>query len=231
MYFNPNKDEVKEKEKNNTLSTSNLNQDYEVKVELDKSKNGKKFNSDYYSRSPSHRNNNKKINNQFIINKLGKPYFTSKYILLNLYSLKEVNEYIYKDYNQLANILPYYQNYYFQNKLNNYNYKSNNFNYNNINASNNDSVLICLKYIEYTNFFFNNDITYKVQNLIFNIINGDRRILEQNKYNYLKNKLNEVYNKLIPFHIRYNYLKAFYDRNPDKSLYYLFKKDLDKISM
>ena len=110
--------------------------------------------------------------------------------------------------------MPYYQNYYFQNKIyNNYNYKNNNIN------NSNDAILICLKYIEYTNFFLKSKITYKVQNLLFNIIDGDKHILRQNKYNFLKNKLNEVYNKLIPNHFRNNYLKAFYDRNPEKSLY------------
>jgi hypothetical protein len=157
-------------------------------------------------------------------NKIGKPFFTYKHILLNKFSLKEVNECIYKDYKQLENILPYYQNYYFQNRIDNY--RNNNYNINN----NNDVILICLKYIEYTNFFVNHDITYKVQNLIFNIIKDDRQILEQNKYSFLKNKLNEVYQKLIPFNIKFNYLKAFYDRNPDKNLYYFFKRDLNKIN-
>jgi hypothetical protein len=156
--------------------------------------------------------------------KISKPFLTSKHIFLNKYSLKEVNECIYKDYNQIASILPYYQNYYYENKINNY--KNNNYS----SANNNDSILICLKYIEYSNFFFNSDISYKIQNLLFNIITGDKRILSQNKYSFLKNKLNEVYNKLIPYQIRYNYLKAFYDRNSEESLYYLFKRDLDKIN-
>ena len=239
--LNINKKENEENQINSNLSTSfKSSQDFEIQIELDKNKNNKKVasnNNNYlnnYSKSPSHRNN-KNINNHININKVVKPFFTHKSILLNKHSLKEVNECIYKDYNQLANILPYYQNYYFQNKINNSynnynNYRNNNFNNNNIN-NNNDAVLICLKYIEFSNFFFNNNVTYKVQNLLFNIINGDRRILEQNKYTFLKNKLNEVYNKLIPYHIRCNYLKAYFDRNPDKNLYYLFKKDLDKLSM
>lgn len=222
------------KEENDTTSFSyKPNQDYEIKVELDKNKNNKKFNSytNNYSKSPSYRNN-KNINNHNI-NK--KPYFTHKSILLNKYSLKEVNECISKDYAQLEKILPYYQNYYFQNKINNsynnYNNYRNNYNSTNNINNNNDVILICLKYIEFSNFFFNNYITFKVQNLLFSIINGDRHILEQNKYSFLKNKLNEVYNKLMPYQIRYNYLKAFYDRNPDRNLYYLFKKDLDKVSL
>ena len=67
--------------------------------------------------------------------------------------------------------------------------------------------------------------------MLFNIINGDRGILDQEKYVFLKNKLKEVYNKLIPYQTRYNYLKAFYGRNPEESLYYLFKRDLDKINI
>ena len=225
-----NKDIDNEELKSEKIDNNN-NQDDEIQVEIDQNQSRKKYtsiNKKYpynYSKSPSHINHqmNTKLYNMA---KVGKPFLTSKHILLNKYSLKEVNECIYKDYNQIANILPYYQNYYFQNKINNYNnYKSNNY------SNNNDSVFICLKYIEYTNFFFNNDITYKVQNLLFNIINGDRKILEQNKYSYLKNKLKEVYNKLIPYQIRYNYLKAFYDRNAEDNLYYLFKRDLDKINL
>ena len=221
-----NKDNSENKIELKSTAQNMENKESEIQIELDKNKKNHQNNN--YSKSPSYRNN-RNLNNNHIninINKVFKPFLTAKHILLNKYSLKEVNECIYKDYNQLSNILPYYQNYYFQNKIyNNYNYK--NYNINN----SNDAILICLKYIEYTNFFFNSNISYKVQNLLFNIIDGDKHILGQNKYNFLKNKLNEVYNKLIPYHIRYNYLKAFYDRNPEKSLYYLFKKDLDKISI
>ena len=226
-------EKIDEKEENIEKSNKEDSyQNFEIEIEKDKTKAKKKYlytnkRSNYnYSKSPSHTNNN--INNKmYSMVKVEKPFLTSKYVLLNKYSLKEVNECIYKDYNQIANILPYYQNYYFQNRINNYNnYKNSNYI-----SSNNDSILICLKYIEYTNFFFNSDISYKIQNLLFNIINGDRNILEQNKYTHLKNKLNEVYNKLIPYHIRHNYLKAFYERNTEDSLYYLFKRDLDKIGM
>ena len=210
---------------NTNISTAfkSNDKDNEIQIEVNKNKKARKFNSNNRSISP--RQKNKKYINNYI-NKVSKPFFTAKHILLNKYTLKEVNECIYKDYNQLVNILPYYQNYYFQNKINNS--RNNNYNNNNYNS---DVILICLKYIEYTNFFFNPDITYKVQNLMFNIIKDDRRILEQNKYSFLKNKFNEVYDKLIPFHIRNNYLKAFYDRNPDKNLFFLFKKDLNKINL
>jgi len=207
---------------------SNNAQNFEIEIEQDNNKKKKylsinKRNPYNYSKSPAHTNNHIK-NKMYNMVKISKPFLTSKHIFLNKYSLKEVNECIYKDYNQIANILPYYQNYYYENKINNY--KNNNYS----SANNNDSILICLKYIEYSNFFFNSDISYKIQNLLFNIITGDKRILSQNKYSFLKNKLNEVYNKLIPYQIRYNYLKAFYDRNSEESLYYLFKRDLDKIN-
>ena len=108
--------DVNEKKMLSNISTNNKSNDkYEIQIEFDKSKANKKFvsnNNNYsnnYSKSPSYRNN-KNINNHMNINKVVKPFFTSKHILLNKYSLKEVNECIYKDYNQLANILPYYQN-------------------------------------------------------------------------------------------------------------------------
>ena len=194
----------------------------ENKIEINNKEefNNNKANKKYYNYSKSPTHINKNINNKkYNITKINKPFLTSRNTLLEKHSLKEVNECIYKDYNQIANILPYYQNYYFQNKI-----------YSNKN-SNNDSVLICLKYIEYTNFFFNIDISYKIQNLLFNIINNDRGFLNQNEYLFLRNKLNETYNKLIPYQIRYNYLKAFFDRNAEENLYYLFKSDLDKINL
>ena len=207
---------------------NNNSQNFEIEIERDNNKKKKflsinKRNPYNISKSPTHTNNQIK-NKMYNMVKLSKPFLTSKHIFLNKYSLKEVNECIYKDYNQIANILPYYQNYYYQNKISNY--KNNNYS----NTNNNDSILICLKYIEYSNFFFNSDISYKIQNLLFNIIIGDKGILNQNKYTFLKNKLNEVYNKLIPYQIRHNYLKAFYDRNSEESLNYLFKRDLDKIN-
>ena len=202
--INKEKDENQLNNINNTnisISNNSHNKDNEIQIEVDKSKNTntntKKYTSYNYSIS-SPQKYNKNINNYINANKITKPYFTSKHILLNKHSLKEVNECIYKDYNQLVNYLPYYQNYYFQNRINDY--RNNNYNANN-NNNNNDVILICLKYIEYTNFFFNNDISYKVQNLLFNIINDDKHILEQNKYSFLKNKFNEVYQKLIPFMI------------------------------
>ena len=221
------KENTRESQKDDNNSNNNI-QDFEIEIERDNNQK-KKFlsinrrNPYNYSKSPNHTNNHIK-NKMYNMVKLSKPFLTSKHIFLNKYSLKEVNECIYKDYNQIANILPYYQNYYYQNKINNY--KNSNY----ANTNNNDSILICLKYIEYSNFFFNSDISYKIQNLLFNIIIGDKGILNQNKYTFLKNKLNEVYNKLIPYQIRHNYLKSFYERNPEESLYYLFKRDLDKIN-
>ena len=219
-----NENENEKKEENNIIIN---NKENDIEIERDKNKKREKYlsinrrNPYNYSKSPSHVKNNMK-NRMYNMIKVEKPFLTSKYNLLNKHSLKELNECIYKDYSQISNILPYYQNYYFKNKINDYtNYKN----------TSNDSILICLKYIEYSNFFFNSDISYKIQNLLFNIINGDRGILDQEKYVFLKNKLKEVYNKLIPYQTRYNYLKTFYGRNPEESLYYLFKRDLDKINL
>ena len=141
------------------------------------------------------RNKNNQINSNN--NHVSKPFFFSKHDLLYKHSLKEVNELIYKDYNQLEKFL-YYNNY---------------------KNTNNESILICLKYIEYTNFFFNKDVLKKIKNILNNNINN-------NHNNYLKNKYIETYNKIIPFEEKYNYLKTFYDRNPEKNLYYLFKNEL-----
>ena len=212
--------------KNENLKKDGNNKENDIEIERDKNKKREKYfpinrrNPNNYSKSPLHINNDMK-NKIYNMTKVGKPFLTSKHNLLNKHTLKEVNECIYKDYSQILNILPYYQNYYFQNKINEY--------YNN--SNNNDSILICLKYIEYSNFFFNSDISYKIQNLLFNIINGDRGILDQDKYTFLKIRLKEVYNKLIPYQIRYSYLKSFYGRNPEEALYYLFKRDLDKINI
>ena len=119
LPFNVTTKENEENKINSNISTSfKSNQNYEIQIELDKNKSNKKYISNNntfsnnYSKSPSYMNN-KNINNHININKIVKIFFTHKNILLNKYSLKEVNECIYKDYNQLANILPYYQNYYF----------------------------------------------------------------------------------------------------------------------
>ena len=143
------------------------------------------------------RNKNNQTNSN--VNHPSKPFLIPKHIYLYKHSLKEVNELVYKDYSQLEKFL-YYNNY---------------------KNANNESVLICLKYIEYTNFFFNKDISKKIKNILNSNINNIHN-------NYMKSKYIETYNKIIPFDIKFNYLKAFFERNPEKNLYYLFKNELNK---
>ena len=156
------------------------------------------------------------INNFYIggnNNKNTKPFFTKKQILLNAYSLDEVNEYIQKDFLQLEKFLPNYKNY--------------------ISNNNYESINICLKYIEYTNFFFNQIITKKVMDILHKIIysnnnyinNYDNQSIDSSN---IKKKIKELYNKLIPFEFRVNYLNIFYEKNNEKKLYNLFQNDLNK---
>ena len=164
-------------------------------------------------------NNNYYNNNNYYItgnnNKGTKPYFTSKHVLLNAHSLDEINESINKDLFQLEKFLPNYKNY--------------------IGNNNSESIYICLKYIEYTNFFFSQAVTNKVNELLKKIIYSDNynnnygNINNHNNEIYIiKKKIKELYNKLIPFDFRMNYLNHFYENNCEKKLYILFKNDLNK---
>ena len=161
-------------------------------------------------------NNNN--NNYYIAgnsNKNTKPYFTKKSKLLQSYSLKEINEYIQKDIFQLEKFLPNYKQYITNNNI--------------------ESINICLKYIEYTNFFFNHTVTNKVNDLLQKIIYSD--IYGDNNYENVNDKnsqiksiikeIKELYKKLIPFDLRKSYLHDFYEKNSDKKLYNLFKNDLN----
>ena len=90
--------------------------------------------------------NNNIINNFYRggnnINKGAKPYLTNKRSLCNAHSLNVINKYINKDILLLEKFLPNFKQY--------------------ITNNNSDSISICIKYIEYTNFFFNEDATKKV---------------------------------------------------------------------
>ena len=162
-------------------------------------------------------NNNFFNNNNYFItgnnNKGTKPYFTSKHVLLNAHSLDEINDSINKDLFQLEKFLPNYKNY--------------------IGNNNSESIYICLKYIEYTNFFFNQMVTNKVNDLLKEIIYSDNNNYgnmenQNNEIFIIKKKIKELYSKLIPFDFRINYLNQFYEKNCDKKLYNLFKNDLNK---
>ena len=162
-------------------------------------------------------NNNFFNNNNYFItgnnNKGTKPYFTSKHVLLNAHSLDEINDSINKDLFQLEKFLPNYKNY--------------------IGNNNSESIYICLKYIEYTNFFFNQVVTNKVNDLLKEIIYSDNNNYgnidnQNNEIFIIKKKIKDLYSKLIPFDFRINYLNQFYEKNCDKKLYNLFKNDLNK---
>ena len=142
-----------------------------------------------------------------------KPYFTSKYVLLNAYSLTEVNEYINKDLLQLEKFLPYYIDYIINN--------------------NSESINICLKYIKYTHFFFNQMDTNRVSQILYKIIYSDNynnyeSNIQNNEIFNFKNKIKELYKNLIPFDLRMNYLSIFFEKNSEKKIYNLFKNDLNK---
>ena len=166
-------------------------------------------NNNYYNNNNNNINNNYKGGNNI---KSTKPFLTLKHIFLKAHSLSEINEYINKDLSQLEKFLPNFKNYIINNNL--------------------ESINICLKYIGFTHFFFNQMATSKVNDILQKIIYSDNynydNINNQNNeiiINY-KKKIKELYKKLIPYDIRMNYLKEFYDKNCDKNLYILFKNDL-----
>ena len=148
------------------------------------------------------------------INKRAKPYLTNKRSLCNVHSLNIINEYINKDILLLEKFLPNFKQYVINN--------------------NSDSISICIKYIEYTNLFFNKDATKKVNDLLQAIIVSDNYNNYSNvnsQYNeiaQIQEKIKEIYKKIIPYDIRVNYLKNFYDKNPEKTLVNLFRNDLSK---
>lgn len=162
--------------------------------------------------------NNNIINNFYMggnnIKQGAKPYLTKKHSLLNAHSLNAINEDINKDILQLEKFLPNFKQYVTNNNL--------------------DPINICIKYIDYTNFFFNEDATKKVNDLLQKIIVSDNynnygNVNNQyNEINQIQEKIKELYKKIIPYDIRVNYLKTFYDKNPEKTLVNLFRNDLNK---
>ena len=184
---------------NNNVSNINLNN--QNSQEINNFNNNQKNityqsgQNNYYNKSNNNHyqsgNNNKQI----------KPYFTSKHILLKSPSIAKVDELIYKDVQQIEKILSNYKFYIINNNF--------------------EAINICLKYIEYTNFFFNQVITNKITDNIKKIM------FSNNSDETIKYKLKEVLKKMIPFNIRENYLREFYNSKGDKSLYNLFKRDLN----
>ena len=101
------------------------------------------YNNNYYNNSNNIINNNYKGGNNI---KSTKPFLTLKHIFLKAYSLNEINEYINKDLSQLEKFLPNYKSYIINNNL--------------------ESINICLKYIGFTHFFFNEMATNKINDML-----------------------------------------------------------------
>ena len=159
------------------------------------------FNSgqnNYYNNLNNNYYQNQIANNN---NKQMKLYLTSKHLFFSSPSLTKVNDFIYKDFAQIEKI---FTNYKFYITNNNY-----------------EAINICLKYIEFSNFFFDQNITNKISDIINKII------FSNNPDETFKYKLKEVFQNMIPFNIRENYLREFFNPKGAKNLYNLFKKDLN----
>ena len=182
---------------NNNVSNINLN----TQQNINNYNNAKKniiFNSGQNNYYNNLNNNYYQLGNN---NKQMKLYLTSKHIFFNSPSLTKVNELIYKDFSQIEKIFTNYKFY----------IANNNF----------ESINICLKYIEFSNFFFDQNVTNKISDIINKII------FSNNPDETFKHKLKEVFQNMIPFNIRENYLREFFNPKGAKNLYNLFKKDLN----
>ena len=182
---------------NNNVSNINLN----TQQNINNYNNAKKniiFNSGQNNYYNNLNNNYYQLGNN---NKQMKLYLTSKHIFFNSPSLSKVNELIYKDFSQIEKIFTNYKFY----------IANNNF----------ESINICLKYIEFSNFFFDQNVTNKISDIINKII------FSNNPDETFKHKLKEVFQNMIPFNIRENYLREFFNPKGAKNLYNLFKKDLN----
>ena len=155
-----------------------------------------RFQNNYYNNS----NNNYYHSGNNI--KIIKPYLSNKNMLIVSESLTKANDLIYKDLQQLENILGNYK-YYLLN--NNYN-----------------AIDICLKYILENNFFFNQVVTNKIEDMIKNIF-----FSKDNNDETFKYKLKEILRKIIPFSIKESYLREYFKSKSEKYLYSLIKKDLN----
>ena len=131
-----------------------------------------------------------------------KPYFSNINMLIASHSLTKANDLIYKDLQQLENILSNYKLY----------IMNNNF----------DAIELCLKYILESNFFFNKVVTNKIENILKKLLNQ----INNNDENF-KFKLKEVLKEMIPLNFKEHYLKEYFNPKGEKMLYSSFKKDLN----
>ena len=184
---------------NNNNSNINLNNQFNQDMNDFSNNKNKIYNTiqnNYYI------NNNNNYFQSTNNNKIIKPHLSSKDMLLASPSLTKANDLIFKDLPQLDNFLTNYK-YYF--KINGY-----------------DAIDICLKYILEVNFFFNQVVTNKIQD-IFKVILYPKDSNDET----FKSKIKEVFQKMIPFNIKEEYLKEYFKHNSEKYLYNLFKKDLN----
>ena len=183
---------------NNHISNINLNN--QIRQDI----NNYPINNIIYNNNKNNYYNN--MNNNYYQsgnnNKSMKPYLSPINMLIISPSLTKATDLIYKDFQQIENILTNYKYY--------------------IMANNYEAINICLKYILDTNFFFNQVITNKIGDIFKNIIYSNN-----NNDEAFKNELKRIYQKMIPFNIRQEYLREFFNQKAEKNLYNLFKKDLN----
>ena len=183
---------------NNNISNINLNNQIRHDVN-----NYNTINKNIYNNKNNYYNN---MNNNYYQtgnnNKSMKPYLSPINMLLISPSLTKATDLIYKDLQQIENILSNYK-YYIM--MNNY-----------------EAINMCLKYILEANFFFNQVVTLKIGDIFKNIIYSNN-----NNDEVFKNELKGIFQKMIPFNMRQDYLREYFNQKGEKNMYNLFKKDLN----
>ena len=185
---------------NNNISNINLNNQINQEIKNYPINNKNIYNSIQNNNYFNNMNNNYYQTGNH--NKLIKPYLSSINMILISPSLTKATDLVYKDLQQIENILTNYKYY--------------------IMTNNYDAINACFKYILEANFFFNQAVTKKIGDIFNNIIFSDN-----NNDEAFKNKLKQIFQKMIPFNIRENYLREFFYQKGEKNLYNLFKKDLN----
>ena len=135
-------------------------------------------------------------------NNLIKPYFSNINMLIASHSLTKANDLIYKDLQQIENILSNYKFYIINNNY--------------------EAIELCLKYILEANFFFNKVVTNKIENILKKLLNQTNNNDETFKF-----KLKEILKQMIPLNFKEYYLKEYFNPKGEKNLYSSFKKDLN----
>ena len=183
---------------NNNISNINLNNPIRHDVN-----NYNTINNNIYNNKNNYYNN---MNNNYYQtgnnNKSMKPYLSPINMLLISPSLTKATDIIYKDIQQIENILTNYKLY--------------------LMTNNYEAINMCLKYILEANFFFNQVVTNKIGDIFKNIIYSN-----SNNDEVFKNELKGIFQKMIPFNMRQDYLREYFNQKGEKNMYNLFKKDLN----